>query len=60
MKKILRSPIALFFITVVIITAGIAAYRQIYLVTPEQQYRLQAVEKGDITQTVSANGTSIR
>ena len=25
--------------------------------TPQERYRLQAVEKGDITQTVSANGT---
>ena len=57
MKKILRSPIALFFLALAIITAGIATYRQLYMVAPEQQYRLQAVEKGDITQTVSANGT---
>ena len=57
MKKILRSPIALFFLALAIITAGIATYRQLYMVAPEQQYRLQAVEKGDIAQTVSANGT---
>ncbi|HEU0283058.1 MAG TPA: efflux RND transporter periplasmic adaptor subunit [Gallionella sp.] len=57
MKKILRSPIALFFITVAVVTVGIATYRQVYMVAPEQQYRLQAVEKGDIAQTVSANGT---
>ncbi len=57
MKKILRSPIALFFITLAVITAGIATYRQLYLVAPEQQYRWQAAETGDLTQTVSANGT---
>ncbi len=57
MKNILRSPIALFFIAVAVIAAGIATYRQLYMVAPEQQYRLQAMEKGDITQTVSANGT---
>ena len=57
MKKTSRSPIAFFFITVAVVTAGIATYRQLYMVAPEQQYRLQAVEKGDITQTVSANGT---
>ncbi|WP_435626625.1 efflux RND transporter periplasmic adaptor subunit [Candidatus Ferrigenium straubiae] len=57
MKKILRSPIALFFIAIAVATAGIATYRQVALVAPEQQYRLQTVEKGDITQTVSANGT---
>lgn len=37
--------------------AGYAAYRQIYKSPAEQQYRLQPVEKGDISQTVSANGT---
>lgn len=57
MKKLLHTPIALFFITIAVITAGIATYRQLYMVAPEQQYRLQAVEKGDLTQTVSANGT---
>ena len=57
MKKLLRSPIALFFLAVVAIAAGIATYRQLYLVAPEQQYRLQGVEKGDISQIVSANGT---
>ena len=57
MKKLLRSPIALFFIAVLIITAGIATYRQLYLVAPDQQYRLQAVEQGDISLVVSANGT---
>ncbi|HEU0219466.1 MAG TPA: efflux RND transporter periplasmic adaptor subunit [Gallionella sp.] len=57
MKKILHSPIALFFIAVAVTTAGIATYRQIYMVTPEQQYRLQTIEMGNVTQTVSANGT---
>jgi len=57
MKKLLRSPVALFFIAVVAIAAGIATYRQLYMVAPEQQYRLQDVEKGDISQVVSANGT---
>lgn len=57
MKKLLHSPIILFFIAVAAIVAGITVYRQFYMVTPEQQYRLQTVEKGDIAQTVSANGT---
>jgi HlyD family secretion protein len=57
MNKLLRTPIALFFLTLVIVTAGIAAYRQLFIVAPEQQYRLQAIEMGDISQTVSANGT---
>jgi HlyD family secretion protein len=57
MKNPLRSPIALSLLAVALISAGIAIYRQFYLPSPEQQYRLQAVEKGDISQTVSANGT---
>jgi HlyD family secretion protein len=57
MKKLLRSPMALFFVALAAIAAGIAAYRQFYMAVPEQQYRLQAVERGDISQVVSANGT---
>jgi HlyD family secretion protein len=57
MKQLLRSPIALFFLALAVITAGVATYRQLYMVAPEQQYRLQPVEKGEISQTVSANGT---
>jgi len=57
MKQLLRSPMALFFLALAAVTAGIATYRQLYMVAPEQQYRLQAVEKGEISQTVSANGT---
>ena len=57
MNKLLRSPIALFFLVLTTITAGIATYRQVYLVAPDQQYRMQVVEKGDISQIVSANGT---
>ena len=57
MKKLLRSPGGLFFLAVVVITAGIATYRQLYMTAPEQQYRVQEVKKGDISQTVAANGT---
>ena len=56
MKKIMRSPVVLFFIIVAVIAAGIAIYWQFYMAAP-QQYRSQSVEKGDISQTVSANGT---
>ena len=56
MKKIFRSQITLFFLSIAAIAAGIVIYRQ-YYVTEPQQYRLQAVGKGDISQTVSANGT---
>ena len=57
MKKLLRSPWGLFFLAVVIITTVIAIYRQFYMAAPAQQYRLQEAVKGEISQTVSANGT---
>lgn len=57
MKKLLRSPIALFLFAVAAVIAGTTTYRQLYTVSPEQQYRVQPVEKGDLSQTVSANGT---
>lgn len=57
MKTSLRSPAALFFLSIAVIAGGIVTYRQLYMVPPELQYRLQAAEKGDVTQTVSANGT---
>lgn len=56
MKNLLRSPLALIALAVVVIGAGIVIYWQLYRDTPPQ-YRLQAVERGDISQTVSANGT---
>jgi HlyD family secretion protein len=55
MKK-LRSPLALIILSVTIIAAGLVVYWQFFMSTPIQ-YRFQAVEKGDISQTVSANGT---
>lgn len=56
MKNPLRSPLSLLLIAAV---AGGAyfAYRQFDQPGPEQLYRMQAVEKGDLSQTVSANGT---
>jgi HlyD family secretion protein len=56
MKKIFRSPLSLIITGVVIISACIFIYWQLYEDAP-LQYRSQAVEKGDISQTVSANGT---
>lgn len=56
MKKIFRSPLLLIIIGVVVIGSGIAIYWRLYEEAP-LQYRLQAAEKGDISQTVSANGT---
>ena len=40
-----------------LIGAGFYAYRSSMKQTPEQRYRIQSIEKGDLTQTVSANGT---
>jgi HlyD family secretion protein len=57
MKNLLRSPMRLFILAVAVVTAGIVIYRQFYMVAPAQQYRLQEVTKGEISQTVSANGT---
>jgi len=43
---------------VVALAAGsFYAYRQSVAQSPEQRYKLQATERGDLTQTVSANGT---
>ena len=47
----------LLFIAATVIIAAIIGYRQFYADAPQQQYRLQAVEKGDVSQVVSANGT---
>ena len=56
MKPILRNML----ITSVILAlagGGFVWYRAHEAKAPEQRYRLQTVEKGDLTQTVSANGT---
>jgi HlyD family secretion protein len=55
MKKIFRSPLAWFLLGAAIIV-GFVIYWQLYRVVPPQ-YRLQTVENGSISQTVSANGT---
>ena len=56
MKNPFRSPLALILFGVAGIAAVIAIYWQLYGTAP-QQYHMQAVEIGDISQTVSANGT---
>ena len=56
MKPILRNSL----IAVVILALGGGGYtywRDRQAQAPEKRYRLQVVEKGDLTQTVSANGT---
>ena len=56
MKPILRNTL---ITSVILALAGGAFvwYRAHEAKAPEQRYRLQTVEKGDLTQTVSANGT---
>jgi HlyD family secretion protein len=56
MKKLLHSPVALALVSIVIIGSGIIFYWNFYHDTPVQ-YRTQVVQKGDVSQTVSANGT---
>ena len=52
LKKTLFALIAL-----ALIGAGIYWYRSSAAQVPEQRYKLQAIENGDLTQAVSANGT---
>ncbi len=56
MKKIFRSPLALTALAAIVVAAGIAFYWQQAEDAPPQ-YRTQTVERGDVSQTVSANGT---
>ncbi len=44
-------------IALALIGGGIQWYRSSAVLAPEQRYRLQAVDRGELTQTVSANGT---
>lgn len=57
MKKLPLSPVALLLITAAVGGAGFVAYRQFAAPAPEQRYRLEPVTQGDLSQTVSANGT---
>jgi HlyD family secretion protein len=56
MKKPSRSALAL-IVLVLAAAGGYVAYRQYFAAATEPQYRTQALEKGDIKQVVSANGT---
>ncbi len=57
MKKIIHSPLGLTLLAVAVITTGFFTYKAFFGTAPDKQYRLQAIENGDISQTVSANGT---
>jgi HlyD family secretion protein len=57
MKKLFKFPHALILLAIAAIGASFFAYRLMTSAGADQQYRVQALETGDISQTVSANGT---
>lgn len=57
MKKLFRSKIFWLIACLMMGAASFFAYQQLNKTPPEQQYRLQAVEKGNLSKVVSANGT---
>ena len=57
MNKLLRSRIALLVLVASIIIAAAFGYQRLNKIPLEQQYRLQTLENGDVSLTVSANGT---
>ena len=54
MISLKRSAIAALMVT---IAGGAYWYRQTTTQSPEQRYKLQTIDRGEVTQTVSANGT---
>ncbi|MFA5242529.1 MAG: efflux RND transporter periplasmic adaptor subunit [Sulfuricella sp.] len=57
MKRFLKNPFVLFLLVCALIAAGVFGWRQYKSVSPEQRYKLQALEQGELKQSVSANGT---
>ena len=57
MKITLKKSIVTLLIMALLGGGGWVAYRTLAPQSPEQRYKQQAVENGDLTQTVSANGT---
>jgi HlyD family secretion protein len=57
MKILLNSPRYWLPACLALLAAGYWVFQQAGKVPPEQRYRLQAIEQGDVRQTVSANGT---
>ena len=56
MKPLIKKTV-LVLLLAVLAGGGYFAYRNSTRLTPEQRYKVQAVETGDLLQTVSANGT---
>ena len=57
MKFPLKRPWLYAFIVILIGGGAYVWYAKSTIVPPEQRYKMQAVEKGDVTQSVAANGT---
>lgn len=57
MKRFLKNPFVLFLLVCALIAAAILGWRQYKSVSPEQHYKLEVVERGELKQSVSANGT---
>jgi HlyD family secretion protein len=57
MMRFLKNPIVLFLLAAALLAAGVFGWRQYTSVSPEQRYKLETVEKGELKQSVSANGT---
>lgn len=57
MKALLRKPLALALTTVVLIGGGLLVWGYAAGNNPAERYKLQTIETGPLTQSVSANGT---
>lgn len=57
MKRLLKKPLLLVLLAGLAAGGGYLVYQKSTSQSPEQRYKLVAVARGDLTQTVSANGT---
>lgn len=57
MKALLRKPLALTIATVVVVGGGLLAWGYAAGNNPTERYKVQTIEAGSLTQSVSANGT---
>lgn len=57
MMRFLKNPLFLVSLVIGVIVAGYFVYRERTATRPEARYMLDTVTKGDVTQSVSANGT---
>lgn len=53
----MKKPLTVLIVLALVSAGGFLAYRQLYATSAEPQYRTQAVEKGEVRQVVSANGS---